>query len=461
MLAGREGNYSGRGRFSSADCCHMLSSYFPVNGPWLVDQTTSRAYVSQFSADGSLFVAGFQGSNIRINDVDRGWKVQKNILARSLRWTVTDTSLSPDQRHLVYTSMSPIVHIVNVGSATTESLANVTEIHEGLDFVSHDYRGYSFGLFSVKFSTDGRELVAGSSDNSIYVYDLDSNKLSLRIAAHTADVNTVTFADEGGNLIYSGSDDNLCKVWDRRCFIAKDKPAGVLMGHLEGITFIDSRGDDRYFISNGKDQTIKLWDIRKMSSNTSCNLGLGITNGITDGWTTHHRPEILNTRVTSLWLLIRVTRSCGLLFAVIFPPNRGECSYLLFLDILVKLARYFPSSNSVCVENCGRLQRWVRVKRQKESIRWNRSEMLAVLVCWVHGVRLYAPQFLEGVLRKQTMRGGACIPCMETSAEKRLNLGASPTNVNSSRLLGPFKLGSFTFTYTLLWIVFIIHRLSI
>jgi WD repeat-containing protein 23 len=60
MLAGRECNFSGRGRFSSADCCHVLSRYLPVNGPWLVDQMSSRAYVSQFSADGSLFVAGFQ-----------------------------------------------------------------------------------------------------------------------------------------------------------------------------------------------------------------------------------------------------------------------------------------------------------------------------------------------------------------------------------------------------------------
>ncbi|XP_010242588.1 PREDICTED: LEC14B homolog, partial [Nelumbo nucifera] len=85
-----------------------------------------------------------------------------------------------------------------------------------------------------------------------------------------SDVNTVCFADESGHLIYSGSDDNLCKVWDRRCFIAKGRPAGVLVGHLEGITFLDSRRDGRYFISNGKDQTIKLWDIRKMSSSASC-----------------------------------------------------------------------------------------------------------------------------------------------------------------------------------------------
>lgn len=60
------------------------------------------------------------------------------------------------------------------------------EIHEGLDFsVGDDIEGErSFGIFSVKFSTDGRELVAASSDDSIYVYDLAANKLALRIPAH-------------------------------------------------------------------------------------------------------------------------------------------------------------------------------------------------------------------------------------------------------------------------------------
>ncbi|KAF5732729.1 LEC14B protein isoform X2 [Tripterygium wilfordii] len=273
MLAGREANHSGRSRFSTADRCHMLSRYLPVNGPWILDEMTSRAYVSQFSVDGSLFVAAFQGSQIRVYDVENEWKLRKNILAKNLRWAITDTSLSPDQRFLVYSSMSPVVHIVDVGSREIESYANVTEIHDGLDFSTADNRGHAFGIFSVKFSTDGRELVAGSNDDSIYVYDLETNRLSLRIHAHKSDVNTVCFADESGHLIYSGSDDNLCKVWDRRCFRARGKPAGVLLGHLEGITCIDSRGDGRYFISNGKDQSIKLWDVRRMSSSTTCNLG--------------------------------------------------------------------------------------------------------------------------------------------------------------------------------------------
>ncbi|KAI3760069.1 hypothetical protein L1987_50459 [Smallanthus sonchifolius] len=126
MLAGREGNYSGRGRFSSADRCHILNKYLPVKGPSVVDQLTTRAYVSQFSNDGSLFVAAFQGSRIKVYNADMGWKLQKNIVAKSLRWTVTDTSLSPDKRFLVYATMSPVVNIVNIGSAATESYANVT-----------------------------------------------------------------------------------------------------------------------------------------------------------------------------------------------------------------------------------------------------------------------------------------------------------------------------------------------
>lgn len=261
MLSGREA----LGRFALSDCSHALGRYLPINGPWRIDSTDSRAYVSQFSDDGSLLIAGFQGSDIRVYDVDNYWKVQKNIIAKSLHWTITDTSLSPNKRHLAYASMSATVHIVDLGSSMKESRANVTEVHDGLDF-SAVGEEEAFGIFSVKFSSDGRELVAGSSCDSIHIYDLEANRLKSRFEAHLYDVNTVAFADETGNILYSGGDDSICKIWDRRCSISNSKAAGNLSGHIEGITFIDSRGDGRYFISNGKDQTTKLWDIRRMSS---------------------------------------------------------------------------------------------------------------------------------------------------------------------------------------------------
>lgn len=60
LLAGREANYTGRARFSAADESHVLGRYLPLNGPWSVYQLNNPIYISQFSADGSLFVAGSQ-----------------------------------------------------------------------------------------------------------------------------------------------------------------------------------------------------------------------------------------------------------------------------------------------------------------------------------------------------------------------------------------------------------------
>lgn len=128
MLAGREINVSGNGRFSRAECCHVAGRYVPTGGPSVVEQFNSRAYIGQFSADGTLFTAGFQDRRIRIYNVEKDWAVQKDIQARNLRWTVTDTALSPDKRFLVYASITPVVHLVNVGSESGDvrSLANIT-----------------------------------------------------------------------------------------------------------------------------------------------------------------------------------------------------------------------------------------------------------------------------------------------------------------------------------------------
>ncbi|GJP40494.1 hypothetical protein CLOM_g171 [Closterium sp. NIES-68] len=326
MLLSREVNVSRFGRFSESDRCHLAQSFLPCDGPMVMDRVASRAYIGQFSGDGDLFVAGFQDRRIRVYDVDRGWALRKDVIARNLRWTITDTALSPDQRFLVYASITPIVHLVNVGygSGEVESLANVTDIHEELNFtaVESRRRERSFGIWSLQFSSDGRELIAGSSDRSLYIFDLERNQPILRVKAHQDDVNAVAFADETSQLIFSGSDDRICKVWDRRLMDntepigppslrdaaaaaascsssfsppaaasagvrgrggvavagagagggggerqgvgSRNKPVGVLVGHMEGITHLASKGDGRCFLTNGKDQTMKLWDIRVM-----------------------------------------------------------------------------------------------------------------------------------------------------------------------------------------------------
>ena len=66
----------------------------------------------------------------------------------------------------------------------------------------------------------------------------------LQINAHQDDVSSVKFADESGNVIFSGGDDGVVKVWDRRSLRESNpQPVGIFAGHKDGITFIDSKVD--------------------------------------------------------------------------------------------------------------------------------------------------------------------------------------------------------------------------
>lgn len=119
-------------------------------------------------------------------------------------------------------------------------------------------------IWSLRFSGDSREILAGASRGHIHVYDVEAQRRVVSVAGHEDDVNSVAFADvNSSNVFVSGSDDALLKVWDRRS-LAHGKPAGTLPGHTEGITYISPKGDGRYCISNSKDQSVRLWDLRAL-----------------------------------------------------------------------------------------------------------------------------------------------------------------------------------------------------
>lgn len=54
----------------------------------------------------------------------------------------------------------------------------------------------------------------------------------------------------------------------------------MLIGHTEGLTHLDSKDDGRYLLSNCKDQTARLWDIRKVAPlNMSCRARDAVRDG--------------------------------------------------------------------------------------------------------------------------------------------------------------------------------------
>uniref|UniRef100_A0A7S0WVH0 Uncharacterized protein n=1 Tax=Chlamydomonas leiostraca TaxID=1034604 RepID=A0A7S0WVH0_9CHLO len=279
LLAKRDCGLGDVPGFSRSERAHLHCRALPTRPGRTVDDMDSRAYIGQFSrGDGAFFVTAYQDQRVRVYDVGRDWALRKDVRARGIRWTITDTCLSPDQRLLLYGTISPTVHAVTLGSSwdgVVESVANVTEVHDALDL--DPQRSDSFGVWSIRWSGDGKEIVAGTNVEAALVYDVGACAAVAWLRGHDDDVNAVEYLDDTPNLIATGSDDTLIKLWDRRTVDASaaparqgerrrpsrnSKPVGVLLGHTEGITHMNAKGDGRYLLSNAKDQTAKLWDVR-------------------------------------------------------------------------------------------------------------------------------------------------------------------------------------------------------
>lgn len=232
----------------------------------------SRAYSGQFSDDGNFFFSCTQNFKVQMYDTSNpyDWKYYKTVDFPFGQWTITDATLSPDNRFLAYSSIRHTVCLAptDPNDHNEHTLLDFTNYAPGAILGGGAHTAYmgrqGFGIWSLRFSGDGREIVAGTSDHNVLVYDLETRKTTLKLRKHGDDVNAVCFGDKmSPHILFSGSDDQTLRVWDRRS-MADGREAGVFVGHTEGITYVDSKGDGRYVLSNGKDQMMKLWDLRKM-----------------------------------------------------------------------------------------------------------------------------------------------------------------------------------------------------
>ena len=83
-----------------------------------------------------------------------------------------------------------------------------------------------------KLSGDGKEILCGTKGAHLMVYDLVANRMVTKVeGCHSDEINSVCFANRShSNIIFSGSDDGMVKVWDRRA-LNSNRPAGVFVGH--------------------------------------------------------------------------------------------------------------------------------------------------------------------------------------------------------------------------------------
>ncbi|XP_050077215.1 DDB1- and CUL4-associated factor 11 [Anopheles maculipalpis] len=260
MVADRQQGLGKRkGPFMQSDKCKIINHFRPNSCTETISSCDSKVFCGRFTSNGDQFVTAGQDALVRVYDSSRcQYKLKSTLETKHVAWSILDIDFSPDGSSFVYSTWADALFISRLERGMSDSI-------HSLYLCSNNRK---LGVFTVCYSSCGKHILCGANDGSLYAYDLAANRRTLMapVAREETDVNTVGFVDELSNIFFSGSDDSVIKLWDRRCMNESNPEAvGRLIGHYDGITYIDSRNDGRYIISNSKDQSIKLWDLRKMS----------------------------------------------------------------------------------------------------------------------------------------------------------------------------------------------------
>ncbi|CUA74710.1 putative WD repeat-containing protein all2124 [Nostoc sp, PCC 7120] [Rhizoctonia solani] len=161
-------------------------------------------------------------------------------------WTtesrVKSVAISPDGNQVV--------------SGSQNGSVQVYDIHTGA-LVAGPFQEHTGYVWSVAFSPDGRHIASGSNDQRVIIWDAHTGRIVTGpLHKHTDPVLSVAFSPDGRRIV-SGPDDKtivVCDVFTGRIVY------GPVEGHSARILSVAYSPDGRLIASGSQDKSIILWN---------------------------------------------------------------------------------------------------------------------------------------------------------------------------------------------------------
>ncbi|MBZ0309777.1 MAG: WD40 repeat domain-containing protein, partial [Anaerolineae bacterium] len=117
-------------------------------------------------------------------------------------------------------------------------------------------RGHTGPVNSIAFSPDGRLVLTGSSDGTVRLWDVRTEKELSVFADNMGAVKSAEFSPDGGYILTLGSNTPQVRLWN----IETGIDTGLFANHTESVYAIAFSPDGQHILTVGP-EAVSLWDI--------------------------------------------------------------------------------------------------------------------------------------------------------------------------------------------------------
>ena len=162
------------------------------------------------------------------------------------------TAITPDDKNIVSGSWDSTIKIWDLKTGTLENTLEVSEV-----------------ISAIEISHDGQSIISGGSSYKVRVWDFETGVLLNSLEGHTDQVHSIAI-NPADTILVSGGNDQKIIVWDLR--------TGKILHEIEdGQAFhsITVTKDGKYIVAGGREHQIKIWNlitgslIRNIETNAS------------------------------------------------------------------------------------------------------------------------------------------------------------------------------------------------
>ncbi|CAN7141522.1 unnamed protein product [Brassica rapa subsp. narinosa] len=204
----------------------------------ILESHTDEVWFLQYSHNGKYLASSSKDQTAIIWEVNANGHMSLKHKLVGHQKPVTAVLWSPDDSQVLTCGAGEVIRRWDVDSG--DSL--------------HTYEKSGVGPISCGWYADGKGIIAGMTDRSICMWDLDGREMECWKGQRTQKVSDIAMTDDGKWLV-SVCKDSVISLFDREATVER------LIEEEDTITSFSLSNDNRYVLVNLLNQEIRLWSI--------------------------------------------------------------------------------------------------------------------------------------------------------------------------------------------------------